>query len=300
MPELSSFSDLSKYVIIPKITVVSLRQDFTGWKARRTMQEHQLVLLTKGKGIIDIDNQKHLAHTEDLLYLPCGSTYWKLAPKDCDNLELMLVQFSYALLENNTAKWLFDDEKNFAVIVNPDFAWHIYYDNNTLPFPPVQTLSNFCLVKTIFEKLLALELRPTVAYRWEQQYLLSQLIYEIIKNVFFRKNSDKINTINQVLDYIRQNYQNSICLDDLIIQANSNVSKRHFISFFQQYTSYTPIDYLNNFRIERAKTLLTSTNMQISAISQEVGFQDEFYFSRMFKKRVGIAPSKYRKILLAK
>ena len=103
-----------------------------------------------------------------------------------------------------------------------------------------------------------------------------------------------------MLDYIRQNYQNSICLDDLIIQANSNVSKRHFISFFQQYTGYTPIDYLNNFRIERAKTLLTSTNMQISTISQEVGFQDEFYFSRMFKKRVGIAPSKYRKILLAK
>lgn len=66
MPELSSFSDLSKYVIIPKITVVSLRQDFTGWKARRTMQEHQLVLLTKGKGIIDIDHQKHLAHTGDL------------------------------------------------------------------------------------------------------------------------------------------------------------------------------------------------------------------------------------------
>ena len=131
-------------------------------------------------------------------------------------------------------------------------------------------------------------------------FLGVQLHFTINQNVFFRKNSDKINTINQVLDYIRQNYQNSICLDDLIIQANSNVSKRHFISFFQQYTSYTPIDYLNNFRIERAKTLLTSTNMQISAISQEVGFQDEFYFSRMFKKRVGIAPSKYRKILLAK
>lgn len=295
MPELRGFSDLSRYAIIPKITVVSIREQFMGWNARRTMPEHQLILLTKGKGLVDIDAKEYLVTSGDLLYLPRGCTYWKLKPIDCNAIELVLVQFSYALLENANIEWNFDPVKNYSVMNNPDLSWHIHFDNNPLPFPFVQPVSNFEYIKSLFEKLLTLENHASIVYRWEQQYLLSQLIYEVIKNVYFYKNGHTINIISYTIEYIHKNHRENLRLADLMASCGINISTRRFISLFEQYTSFTPMSYLNHFRIERAKLLLTSSNARISSIAQEVGFKDEFYFSRMFKKQIGISPSNYRK-----
>ena len=55
------------------------------------------------------------------------------------------------------------------------------------------------------------------------------------------------------------------------------------------------MDYLNHFRIEQAKELLCQTELSIKNISIDVGFSDEFYFSRLFKKSVGVSPQHYRK-----
>lgn len=74
-----------------------------------------------------------------------------------------------------------------------------------------------------------------------------------------------------------------------------NMSVEHFIRSFKEEYDTTPKDYRQNYRILQAMNLLESTNLSIEIIAQQCGVDDQFYFSRLFKKRSGMSPSKYRK-----
>ena len=76
----------------------------------------------------------------------------------------------------------------------------------------------------------------------------------------------------------------------------SGYSSDHFRRCFKEETGSTPLEYLTSLRINRAKKLLGVFPPQsVESISEECGFKDEFYFSRVFKKSVGASPSNYRK-----
>jgi len=72
------------------------------------------------------------------------------------------------------------------------------------------------------------------------------------------------------------------------------MSESHFMSFFKKVTGLSFMNYLNNFRVERAQALLTTTDESLARISQEVGFCDQSYFGTVFRKVVGMTPTNYR------
>ena len=74
-----------------------------------------------------------------------------------------------------------------------------------------------------------------------------------------------------------------------------NMSEGHFIRQFKAYTGYTPLEYRASKIVENAKSLLSGTDMPITDISEALGFDDPLYFSRVFKKSVGVSPRDYRK-----
>lgn len=74
-----------------------------------------------------------------------------------------------------------------------------------------------------------------------------------------------------------------------------NLSEYHFIRVFKAETGYTPHEYRNLAIIEKAKHLLADTEMNINEIAYLLGVNDPLYFSRMFKNKVGMSPSVYRK-----
>ncbi|HYD61109.1 MAG TPA: helix-turn-helix domain-containing protein [Noviherbaspirillum sp.] len=73
------------------------------------------------------------------------------------------------------------------------------------------------------------------------------------------------------------------------------LSMRNFIRRFKEATSQTPIQYLQNLRIEKAKLLLESSQESFDRITQRVGYEDSNSFRRLFRERVGLSPSAYRK-----
>jgi transcriptional regulator GlxA family with amidase domain len=73
------------------------------------------------------------------------------------------------------------------------------------------------------------------------------------------------------------------------------LSMRNFIRRFKEATEQTPIQYLQNLRIEKAKHLLESSQEAFDQITLRVGYEDGNSFRRLFKQRVGLAPSAYRK-----
>ena len=70
-----------------------------------------------------------------------------------------------------------------------------------------------------------------------------------------------------------------------------------FIRNFKEYTEATPTQYIQSLRISNAQTLLETTNYNVSEIAQILGYDDPFYFSRVFKKQSGLSPSEFRKQL---
>lgn len=92
--------------------------------------------------------------------------------------------------------------------------------------------------------------------------------------------------------YISEHYARELSVTELADRAGLSVN--HFIRTFKARTSQTPAQYLLNLRMKKAKQLLFSTD-KIKTIARSVGYKDEHYFSRAFKKTEGMAPAYYMK-----
>jgi len=93
--------------------------------------------------------------------------------------------------------------------------------------------------------------------------------------------------------YMKQNIDGQLTLKE--IAAHFRLSVSHFSRLFKQRTRYAPMDYFIQLKMQYACQLIDHSNMQISEVSRELGYEDAFYFSRMFKKTVGMSPMAYKK-----
>ena len=100
--------------------------------------------------------------------------------------------------------------------------------------------------------------------------------------------------VKQVLAYIHQNYNQPVTRKD--IAGAVGVSENYLSQIFHQEMTISPWDYLNRFRIQRAKELLRLSDETITQIAIRVGFNDSAYFSRVFRKHAGQSPLDYRKL----
>lgn len=98
---------------------------------------------------------------------------------------------------------------------------------------------------------------------------------------------------HEVFDYMEENLTREIELKELAVMASLSVGQ--FCRVFKKLTGKSTRDYINQLRIEKAVMLLEGSGDNIGEIAFAVGFGDSNYFSRVFKKYRGIAPSEYRK-----
>lgn len=99
--------------------------------------------------------------------------------------------------------------------------------------------------------------------------------------------------IKKVMAYIEENLQKKISLKDL--SGIFPMSEKYFCSFFKKQTNLTPVEYINRLRISKASDLLMLSDMNVTEISLECGFESLSYFIRQFKKITGVTPNQYRK-----
>ena len=102
--------------------------------------------------------------------------------------------------------------------------------------------------------------------------------------------------IIKLLDHIEQNYQKDLNLKE--ISDILNINSIYLGQLFQKEIGILFSDYINNFRINKAKDLLANTSLKASEIGELVGYSNKNYFYRKFKSIVGITPSEWRKLNL--
>jgi AraC family transcriptional regulator, arabinose operon regulatory protein len=105
--------------------------------------------------------------------------------------------------------------------------------------------------------------------------------------------ADEKDIAKKAILYMKQNIEKPLTLGEIASQFQLSVP--HFSRLFKQRTRYAPMRYFTQLKMQYACQLIDHSNMLIFEISQEIGYDDAFYFSRIFKKTVGISPLAYKK-----
>ncbi len=107
------------------------------------------------------------------------------------------------------------------------------------------------------------------------------------------KQAGENDPIAQSINFMLENVNKKLKLGD--IAKETGLSASHFSRLFVNRTGHPPIDYFIQLKIQRACRLLDNSGWMISDVSRETGFDDQFYFSRVFRKVMDMSPAEYRK-----
>ncbi len=102
-----------------------------------------------------------------------------------------------------------------------------------------------------------------------------------------------IRAIPEIIAFIRNNYHRRITTEE--IADSVGLSRSYLSELFQKMIGMPPHEYVTEYRLSAAKTLLTGTALTVTEIAERTGFRDIFAFSRRFKKKNGISPQEYRR-----
>lgn len=106
------------------------------------------------------------------------------------------------------------------------------------------------------------------------------------------KESGEREPVSLSINYMLENISKKFSLEDLA--KNVNLSSSHFSRLFLSRTGHSPIDYFIQLKIQRACRLLDNSGWMIADVAREMGFEDQFYFSRQFRKVMSMSPREYR------
>ena len=161
--------------------------------------------------------------------------------------------------------------------------------NPTMQLPqsdPTSYDNNPTLIKNIIKNK-----QRTFCDKVESRGIVYQLMARFLKDAQPKTeiNDDRI---QKVLSYIRKNIYKTIDIDSLA--AISCLSKDHFIRLFKKEINNTPLQYINQKKIEKAQLILITDSMPVKNISYLLAYEDHSYFNRLYKKLTGVTPQQYR------
>lgn len=132
---------------------------------------------------------------------------------------------------------------------------------------------------------------------WEKMELRGAML--LIMSHFIRKAKTRVWTsderMKRVLGHIHAHIGDSIEVEELAGVAS--VTKPYFIKLFKREFGISPVQYINKKKVERAQLLLFTTDKTVKEVAYKLGFSDQNYFIRMFRKLTGTTPQEYRRRL---
>lgn len=109
-----------------------------------------------------------------------------------------------------------------------------------------------------------------------------------------RYRTAKSQYLNRVTTYMRDHLRENLTLTRIAREAG--LSESYLNAVFQECVECAPMDYYINMKMEQACYLLCHTDMHIYQVAQYLGYENQYYFSRAFKKVLGVPPKKYKEV----
>lgn len=242
-------------------------------KVARKIQHHELLFVYDGRGIITIENKKYQVKKGMLFYFYPDLLHSIEADLE-EPMSLCSVHFSYIHIDYHDNQWLTKDA------------------GKLLPFDHMTQLKDYYPVIDTFRRLTDNWILKLPGYELISKALLQQLIYEIIENI--KKQDTNYSTsmkVEKVIRYMHENINKRLTLNEFseLVQLSPTYLSRTF----KETTGYSLIEFFNRIKIDKGKELLNDGDKKVKEVAGLLGFKDEFYFSRIFKKIEGISPSEY-------
>ena len=246
--------DISKIVLAVKVISSSDHQ-----KTHINRPSHGLALHLGGHKIYHFEDGHDLeVFKDDIIFMPKRSSY---------EVEVIEASDCYAI--------------NFDFFNDKDFSPFVYRPKNSAVFTEsFKTAAHLFRYKYDgYIKGCKGELYD-ILYNMEKEYGLSYV------------SKGKQTLIAPAVEYIHKNYTSShISVEEL--SKSCGITPEYFRSIFKNHFGTSPLKYINNLKIERAKELISSGLYSISDAATLSGFADPSVFSREFKRAAGVSPSKY-------
>lgn len=268
-----------------------------------TDPDHILIIITDGMCRISCDGENFTLNAGEAFYVPKGH-YYERRPVDEKLCEMYYIHFSLCsdikqyepepLLNELISIRSKIDGEILDGAVNLSFPSKVYIRSKT-KFADFDEIKKLLKGINLFSpnRQLMCSLRSSINLS-SILALISQLTIDAI----FTDSSIHADitippNLKRAIGYIARHCSEQIILDDL--SKHCGVSKQQLIRYFKSAFNTTPIEYINNYKLARAKELLfNSPNLLISEIASELGFGSQYYFTKLFTKKLGETPSSYR------
>jgi len=245
-------------------------------------REWEIIRLLQGELLLYIDGKEYTASAGDILLLregvlhggtPTGCIY------ECFNFDL------HGLFRN--------------VLSVRDYLRPFYRD---LLLPKIHYPGDHGEFSSIVEELLG-AFRQDIPESFRALSTLgniSRLFALILRNGWYKENvgasaetARKTDQLKPVLEYIETHFSSPLSLPEL--SGVIGMNPKYFCRFFNSITQQTPMNYVNYYRIEQASNMLCNTDLSVTEVGLECGFNDTCHFVKTFKKYKGITPKQYQK-----
>jgi len=246
--------------------------------------EFEFILFSEGSMVID--NENHSINKGDLIFRKPGQYTQGIMPYSC--------YFVCVDMLGRSGKQPLDYDIYTTQTFQPHFINPVLESIPTVFHPP-HTEKYQILHDSILKEFISHSPGSDLILK---SYILN-LIYQLYQdttNPFINRAvpaSPHHNVLKKVLDYIDANLEKKILLNDLAMI--SNLSPNHFHKVFTETMGLTPNAFISKIRLDKAKELLIRTDLPVSEISINCGFENIPYFSYLFKKHVCVSPGEFRK-----
>lgn len=146
--------------------------------------------------------------------------------------------------------------------------------------------------KNTFSKLFSVWNRKLPYSEPESLSLLYGLYADAVKSTD-KAYSKRSKQLSDISEYILEHYREPELTVKSIAEL-AGITEQHLRRLFSNSFNTSPIKYINGLRLERAKNMLLNSNYSIAEIAESSGFNDRYYFSRVFKNELGVTPTEYR------
>ena len=263
---------------------------------------------------LDTHKQDELAHWHnsfELIEVVEGKFYCNV-----DGSEFLINKGNICIINRGRLHHIYTEKYNTSmcrkktIIFNPDYFIkdQNIYEKYILPLLEKDAFAHIQFnikkgigldINTLMKEIEALEDEKPIGYELEEY----SLIYKVIRYLYLAYQSSKqsihttydanVQIQRNMTSFIHEHFNSKIGLED--IAEAGKVSKSTCIRLFHKYTGKSPIDFLNNYRLQMSAEKLVTTSEQITEIAYACGFGQPSYFNRLFLKEYNMTPNQYRK-----
>lgn len=234
-------------------------------------RDNILIYCTRGRGWFVLNGKRLDVGPNEFIIVPCTKEAMSYGADEEDPWTIHWVHFSGKDMESFNKGFkinLYDGAREILPNEKGLELWNIMYQNLEMGYSKENLMNtNLCLY----------------------HFLATFLYPEKHANV---KIQDEKDMIKETIIYMQQHLMEKLTVEDMAMK--NRLSTSHFSNLFRKATGMSPLDYFIHLKMQKACVMLSSSEIKIKDIAVEIGYDDPFHFSRLFKKNMQVSPNHYR------